>query len=70
MRIPLWRKCHKILWEDQPYTFMFRRETTNFIDKRIANVGLAKPGYLNFHVGGAWPSLVSWGITCWSWTAA
>ena len=29
-RIPLWRQCHSILHEDQPYTFLFTRKTTSF----------------------------------------
>jgi peptide/nickel transport system substrate-binding protein len=37
-RLPLWRQCHSILHEDQPYTFLFTRKTTAFVDKRIHNV--------------------------------
>lgn len=43
-RMVLWGKAEKILYEDQPYTFLFRRETLAFIDKRIANLGLTKLG--------------------------
>lgn len=37
-RMPLWQACHRILHEDQPYTFLLRRKATLFIDKRFANV--------------------------------
>jgi peptide/nickel transport system substrate-binding protein len=37
-RIAMWRRCHDILNEDQPYTFLFTRRTTVFLDKRIHNV--------------------------------
>lgn len=37
-RIPLWWQCHAILREDQPYTFLFTRKSTVFVDKRIHNV--------------------------------
>lgn len=43
-RMVLWGAAEKILYEDQPYTFLFRRETLAFIDKRIANLGLTKLG--------------------------
>ncbi len=46
-RMPLWRKCHRILHEDQPYTFLFRRKGLFFIDKRIKNVQQTKVG-LNY----------------------
>ena len=37
-RMKLWRKCHAILYEDQPYTYMFNSQSLRFIDKRIANI--------------------------------
>jgi len=43
-RMKIWGKAEKILYEDQPYTFLFRRQTLAFIDKRIANLGLTKLG--------------------------
>jgi peptide/nickel transport system substrate-binding protein len=46
-RMPLWRKCHRILHEDQPYTFMFNQQYLYFFDKRIKNVQKAKLG-LNY----------------------
>ncbi|MBI1335626.1 MAG: hypothetical protein GC164_01535 [Phycisphaera sp.] len=37
-RMKLWQACHRILYEDQPYTFLLRRQSTTFIDKRFHNV--------------------------------
>lgn len=37
-RNPLWQKCHRILHEDQPYTFLFTRKSLVFVDERIKNV--------------------------------
>jgi peptide/nickel transport system substrate-binding protein len=43
-RMPLWQKAEAIMYEDQPYTFLFRRQTLAFIDKRISNLKLTKLG--------------------------
>jgi peptide/nickel transport system substrate-binding protein len=43
-RMKLWQACHRILHEDQPYTFMLRRKSTIFIDKRFHNVQKVKTG--------------------------
>ncbi len=37
-RMQLWREAERILVEDQPYTFLMRRKTLAFIDKRIHNI--------------------------------
>ncbi|MBJ6611791.1 MAG: peptide-binding protein [Candidatus Thiothrix moscowensis] len=37
-RMPLWQQAERILYEDQPYTFLMRRQTLAFIDKRIHNL--------------------------------
>ena len=37
-RMPLWQACHRILHEDQPYTFLIRRKALLFIDRRFHNV--------------------------------
>lgn len=37
-RMALWHQAEKILVEDQPYTFLFRRNTMAFIDRRIHNL--------------------------------
>ncbi len=46
-RMPLWHRCHEILHEDQPYTFLFFPRALAFIDKRIHNVFLTKRLGLN-----------------------
>jgi peptide/nickel transport system substrate-binding protein len=43
-RMPLWRKAERILYEDQPYTFLMRRESLVFIDDRMRNVQVTKLG--------------------------
>ena len=43
-RMPLWQKAEAIMYEDQPYTFLFRRKTLAFLDKRISNLKLTKLG--------------------------
>ncbi|WP_417551315.1 peptide-binding protein [Methylophaga sp.] len=37
-RMELWHQAEKILVDDQPYTFLFRRNTMAFIDRRINNL--------------------------------
>jgi peptide/nickel transport system substrate-binding protein len=43
-RMPLWQKCHAILHEDQPYTFLWFGKSLVFIDNRIENIQLTKTG--------------------------
>ena len=43
-RVPLWHRCHAILHEDQPYTFLFFGKSLRFIDNRIHNVEMVKLG--------------------------
>ncbi|HEX8323861.1 MAG TPA: ABC transporter substrate-binding protein [Tepidisphaeraceae bacterium] len=38
LRMKLWNECHTILYEDQPYTFLFFPKTLVLLDARIANV--------------------------------
>jgi peptide/nickel transport system substrate-binding protein len=47
-RMPLWRACERILHDDQPYTFLMRRKSLVFIDKRMHNVQITRLG-LNMH---------------------
>src|SRR5690606_1437439 len=48
-RMQLWRQCSRILYEDQPYTFLFRRHTLLFMNERIRNVTAdTKLGLNNF----------------------
>ncbi len=46
-RMKLWQACHRILYEDQPYTFMLRRTATVLIDKRVHNVQRVTTGLNN-----------------------
>jgi peptide/nickel transport system substrate-binding protein len=52
-RVPLWHKCHQILNEDQPYTFLINQKYLYFFDKRIKNVKPAKLGlnYWQYNTG-------------------
>jgi peptide/nickel transport system substrate-binding protein len=43
-RMPLWQKAEHILYEDQPYTFLMRRKSLLFLDKRIHNLQMTKLG--------------------------
>lgn len=43
-RMPLWQKAEQILYEDQPYTFLMRRKSLLFVDKRIHNLQMTKLG--------------------------
>ena len=43
-RMALWRKVHRILHEDQPYTFLWTSRSVVFLDKRIHNVQRVKTG--------------------------
>ncbi|HEX9628265.1 MAG TPA: peptide-binding protein [Acidiferrobacterales bacterium] len=47
-RMPLWRACERTLHDDQPYTFLMRRKSLVFIDKRMHNVQITRLG-LNMH---------------------
>jgi len=37
-RMPLWQAAERVMYEQQPYTFLMRRETLAFIDQRIHNL--------------------------------
>lgn len=37
-RMALWRRCHALLWEDQPYTFLLWNPRLEFISKRVRRV--------------------------------
>ena len=37
-RMKFWNKVHRILYDDQPYTFLFFPKSLLFTDKRIANI--------------------------------
>lgn len=46
-RMKVWHEVHRVLHEDQPYTFMHNQPSLAFINARIQNVGVTKLG-LNF----------------------
>ena len=46
-RMKVWKQVHRIIHEDQPYTFIFRRKSQFFYDKRIKNVYITRSG-LNY----------------------
>lgn len=46
-RMKIWQEVERLLYDDQPYTFLMRRKTLRFIDKRIKNINNSKLG-LNF----------------------
>lgn len=43
-RMTLWREAHRILHEDQPYTFLFYPKALVFVDKKVQNVHRVKLG--------------------------
>ncbi|MCB1620561.1 MAG: peptide-binding protein [Thiothrix sp.] len=43
-RMPLWQQAEKIMHEDQPYTFLLRRKSLVFIDRRINGLALTNMG--------------------------
>lgn len=43
-RDALWKRCHQILHEDQPYTFLFYDDNLLFVDRRFQNLKPTKLG--------------------------
>ncbi len=43
-RMPLWQQVERILYEDQPYTFLTRGKSLVLVDKRMHNVEVLKTG--------------------------
>jgi peptide/nickel transport system substrate-binding protein len=56
-RMKLWQQADRILYEDQPYTFMFARQELSFIDSRIQNVKRTKAG---LNVVDTWSNPIPW----------
>lgn len=48
-RMPLWQAAERILHEDQPYTFLMRRQQLLFVDRRFSNLEITRMG-LNFQM--------------------
>ena len=46
-RMPIWQQVERIIYEDQPYTFLIREQSLLFVDKRIQNLQMSKLG-LNY----------------------
>ena len=44
VRMPLWQAVERIFHEEQPYTFLMRRKTLAFVDRRIENLEVTKLG--------------------------
>ena len=47
-RDAMWKECHRILHEDQPYAFLFTRETMSLINRRFKGVVEPKVGFYNY----------------------
>jgi len=43
-RMQAWRAVHRIVHEDQPYTFLLQRQALTFVDARIKNIKKTKMG--------------------------
>ena len=43
-RFPIWQQAEAVMYDEQPYTFLLRRKTLAFIDKRLSNLKLTKLG--------------------------
>jgi peptide/nickel transport system substrate-binding protein len=43
-RMALWQQAERILYQDQPYTFLMRRQTLAFIDQRLHNLEITNLG--------------------------
>lgn len=43
-RMKLWHRCHEIIHDDQPYTFLSWNKSLRFIDKRFKNIQLLRAG--------------------------
>jgi peptide/nickel transport system substrate-binding protein len=47
-RDALWKQCHRVLHDDQPYTFLFTDDNLLFVDRRFENVKTNKLGVNSF----------------------
>lgn len=56
-RMDLWHKAHRILADDQPYTFLYDRQDLRFIDKRVQNV---HPSRMELNVVDEETTPISW----------
>jgi len=56
-RMKIWHEAHELLWEEQPYTYLFRAKTLAFVDRRIRNVQVLRAG---INAGGLWRMPLEW----------
>jgi peptide/nickel transport system substrate-binding protein len=47
-RTALWRKCDDIIYQDQPYSFLYSAQEMDFVDSRIRGVTATKAGINSF----------------------
>ncbi len=57
-RMALWRQCHRILHEDQPYTFLMRAKGRLWHDNRMENVQPMPTLGVNYV--STWPMPIEW----------
>jgi peptide/nickel transport system substrate-binding protein len=60
-RMEVWHKVHRILHEDQPYTFLIGRQSLSFFDNRIKNVHRTRLGLTDRFLWYVPRSLQKWG---------
>jgi peptide/nickel transport system substrate-binding protein len=56
-RMAIWHQVHRRIWEEQPYTYLFRSKTLIFADRRIRNVQVVRAG---LNEGGLWSMPMEW----------
>lgn len=56
VRMDYWRRAEKMLYDDQPYTFLFRKQTLHLLDKDLQNVQATRIGSNVYRV----PTEVYW----------
>ena len=44
-RMPLWQAVERIFHAEQPYTFLMRRKTLAFVDRRLQNLEVTNLGF-------------------------
>ena len=56
-RMKMWQECDRIIFDDQPYTFLLQRDETMFFDNRIHNVQKTKA---SLNMVDTWPNPIPW----------
>lgn len=57
-RMAIWHEAHELLYQEQPYTYLFRSKTLTFIDRRIKGVTVEQATGINS--GGRWSVPLEW----------